>query len=75
MLTDNPEVDGVALEWLGADLALVSALVGQPGVPDPQYPIVRVFGVNSLEPLVERVGVTAGADDVQIVLSNPRNLK
>jgi len=38
-------------------------------VADPQQPLGGVFVVDGLEPVVGCVGVPAGADDVQVVVT------
>ncbi len=58
-----------APDGLRADLALVDALVPHLRVADPQQPLGGVFVVDGLEPVVGCVGVPAGADDVQVVVT------
>ena len=60
---------------LSVDLTLVSALVCAPDVPDPKYPVVGFFRVNGLQPLVRRVRVTTGTNDMQTFVPHPRDLK
>ena len=74
-LTDNFQVERVSLVVFGVDLTLVSALVCAADVPDPQYPVVGVFRVNGLQPLVRCVRVTTGTNDVQTFVPHPRDLK
>ena len=56
-------------DGLGADLALVDALVPHLRVADPQQPLGGVLVVDGLEAVVGRVGVPAGTDDVQVFVT------
>lgn len=59
---------------LRGDLALVDAGVALLSPLDVERPVVRLRRVGRLEPLVARVRVPADGEDVQVAVTDPRNL-
>ena len=87
-LTYDPEIDEMAPDGLSAHLTLVAALVGDGHIANSQHPslcavvlllllavVARVGAGQGLKPLVRSVGVSSGADYVQIFMANPRDLE
>ena len=73
-LTNDREVDCDCEQRFGADLAVVQSGVVISGSTDGQRPDGAARAVFSLEPQVGGVRIPADRENVQVRLSNPRDL-
>lgn len=73
--TYDAEVDGVADRGCRADLALVCSRVLSLRVAYPEGPVLRVRGVDRLEPLITCVRVPAYRQQVDVLVSDPGHLR
>ena len=73
-LTDDAELDGALDLRLGADLALVQAGVPRLDVLNLQRPVIRVLGVQALEPAVGDERVPVQGEDVRVPIADPGHL-
>lgn len=73
--TYDLQVDKVADVGRGRDLAFVDPTVPVLRVLDLQHPVLRVRLVDRLEALISRVGVPAHRQQVDVSVSDPRDLQ
>lgn len=73
-LTDYVQVHDVAHVRRRGDLTLVKTAVPKLRILDLQHPVVRVYIVDRLEPLIVRVRVTTDGQQVDVPVPDPGDL-
>lgn len=74
-LTHDSELNEKASDGLSADLALISPRVSLLDVFDLQNPLIVLWIVNGLIAKVSGVSVTTYGEDMEVLMTDPRDLK